>query len=500
MFSVKFSASAEANGAYSFKLYIDSCYEATGSMKTIPFTYDKGICTVSGSTAVGDVIAKINAAAQAREDVEEKLSDFSNARLEYNNDIQNIQKRINVLNAKSALLEDASDPPKYDYTDLGELISIAEQAYTELKPSERLVAEEQYKTLAELIKLYNDCKRELEIFTSEIEVNSFKSTHAYILAKTQETVQISDKVAVNSAISAYDSSTYAAKVLLHNEINLLKRLLSRIEALESDDGPTNIKRITEEEIPKLQKNYEGILSFTDSDINEENAYNTEIMKVVNDAYDAVNTQMIIDAGYEYLYQEIFDKISDIKTKLDKLAGRSSQYENVTRFNEDFRDLKKKSVEDITLLDRDEIMQAYYLLGMMSNAELAEVGQDTVDKINEMVTMIGELELLEDDSGETVTLIETVEKVVTDEIISVISGGKETVYVPGQSMYQFDKTASSGWLSLGLGNTVRTVRFAIICSFITMLIFAATVVASIILQRKINRKEAEIDNAQNFDRS
>lgn len=492
LFSIKFATSSDAKGTYSFKLYIDSCYEATGSMKTIPYTYDKATCTISASSQnVNTAIEKINAAAGVYDEMNGKLTALSEARAAYNADINNTQKRIAALNARSLLMQ---DPNGCDYTKLGELITAAENAYNALTPSERLSVTDSYQTLVNVIKLYRDCKREIEIFDSESEVNNYKSQHSSILSKTQETVQISDKSAVEAAIEGYNNSSYAAKVLLHNEINLLKRLLSRIEALESDDSPTIIKRITEETIPAYKKTYEGILGFTDSDLNEENAFNEEIMKVVNAAYDDLNTQMMIDEGYEYLYQELFDKVSHIKETLDKLAGRSSKYPNVTRFNSDFKDLKKKTPDTITLLDRDEIMQAYYLIGMMSKEELNELGQDIVDKINAMVTAIGALELESDgDDGED---SEIVENTVIQEVISVISGGKETVYVPGKGMYQYNKNVAGGLLSVGPGGGVKLVKTAIIGSAATLLVFAVCSGVCLILLKRIKRREDEIIYAEN----
>lgn len=493
LFRVKFASSPNVKGTYTFKLYIDSCYEATGSMKTIPYTYDKATCTIKSTSAnVKTAVEKINAAAAVYDEMNGKLAALSAARAEYNADIGNTQKRIAALNARSILMQ---DPSGCDYTKFGELITAAETAYGVLTPSERLTISDSYQKLVNVIKLFRDCKREIEIFDSESEVNNYKAQHSAILSKTQETVQISDKASVQAAIEGYNSSSYAAKVLLHNEINLLKRLLSRIEALESDDSPSIIKRIKEETIPAYKKAYEGILNFTDSDLNEENAFNEEIMKVVNAAYEDLNTQMMIDEGYEYLYQELFDKISNIKNTLDKIAGRSSKYPNVTRFNSDFKDLKKKTPETITLLDRDEIMQAYYLIGMMSQSELNELGQDVVDKINAMVTAIGALEL-ENDGSDGTENPEIIEKTVIQEVISVISGGKETVYVPGKGMYQFNKSVAGGLLSVGLGGGVKLVKTAIIGSAVTAFVFAICLAVCMILLKKFNRREDETTYAEN----
>lgn len=492
LFSVKFASSPNVKGTYTFKLYIDSCYEATGSMKTIPYTYDKATCTIKSTSAnVKSAVENINAAAAVYDEMNGKLAALSAARAEYNADIGNTQKRIAALNARSVLMQ---DPSGCDYTKLGELITAAETAYGVLTPSERLTISDSYQKLVNVIKLYRDCKREIEIFDSESEVNNYKAQHSAILSKTQETVQISDKAAVQAAIEGYNNSSYAAKVLLHNEINLLKRLLSRIEALESDDSPSIIKRIKEETIPAYKKAYEGILNFTDSDLNEENAFNEEIMKVVNAAYEDLNTQMMIDEGYEYLYQELFDKISNIKNTLDKIAGRSSKYPNVTRFNSDFKDLKKKTPETITLLDRDEIMQAYYLIGMMSADELNELGQDIVDKINAMVTAIGALEL--DSSGDSDGAEpEIIENTVIQEVISVISGGKETVYVPGKGMYQFNKNVAGGLFAVSFGG-VKLVKTAIIGSAVTVFVFAICLAVCMTMLKKFNRREDENTYAEN----
>ncbi len=467
LFSVKLKALANSSGENKVKLIVSSFYKADAMLTNIPFETEDATITVADMSADAvDMISETKAAQEKSATVTEKLNALIAARKAYLADLTNTDKSQAAATALSALA--------LELVDFSTNIANAEESYLKLKASERLGVQTEYAALIELKKLLSDCNREIEIFDAEKEANAFRAAHAGILAKTQMTVAIGDKAAVQAAMADYESenTSYATRIALNPEYMLLQKLLSRIEALESDDSDSIIKRITEETLPDFAKTYEGILAFTDADINEDNAFNDNIVKLVNEAKEALDIQMLLDKGFEYLYEPYYNKIMSIKNGLDKLAGRSEKYPNVTRFNRDFRELKKKTVDSITLDDRDEIMQADYLIGMMSDDERKELGQAVVNRIWDMVMRIGELEMLEDD-------------VVVEDNVIIVEG--ETVYIPGQNVYQINQEKDGEkFLSLSTYD-FSIIKTAILCTSITLAVFLVCFGICMILLKNAKRK-------------
>ncbi len=468
LFSVKLKALPAASGEHTVKLIMSSFFKADASLTNIPFdTVNAKITVSSRSEGAMAMAASTNAAAQKSAAVTEKLNDLIAARKAYMADLTNSDKSQKAAAAFGALV--------LELVGFSEDIAQAEEKYLSLAPSERLGVKTEYSTLVELKKLLSDCNREIEIYNSEKEANTFRGNHAAVLSKTQLTVAIADKAAVLAAIADYEaeSTSYAARIALNEDYALLQKLLARIEALEADDGPTIIKRIKEETIPQFVKNYGGILNFTEADINEDNAFNDNITKVVKEAKETLEVQMLLDKGYEYLYEPYYNTISKIKKDLDTLAGRSDKYPNVTRFNKDFRELKKKTPDTITLDDRDEIMQADYLLGMMSDAEKKELSEGVVELISQMVMKIGELELLEDDDE-------------GGDII-IVEGEGETVYIPGQNIYQINQNrGEESFLSLSAYD-FNIVKVAILCTGATLVVFLISLSVCMLLLKRMKKK-------------
>jgi hypothetical protein len=131
---------------------------------------------------------------------------------------------------------------------------------------------------------------------------AFKTTHATVLALTASTVQISNKAAVNDALSAYNGLPQAVKDLVGSEKALLDVLLAKVADLEA---AANASAQDLTAAATYRSDYGAAL-----------ALSVDTVAISNK--DAVNAAL---AAYNALSQAVKGLVSSEKTRLDSLKAK-----------------------------------------------------------------------------------------------------------------------------------------------------------------------------------
>lgn len=422
LFSVKFLASETlTEEQYTFPIKVSECFTDDAIPKNISVGTYKGIATLALPQNVKDLIAKISA--------------------------------IGTV--------------EYSDSCLAKIVE-CETAYKNLKASERSQISN-YKTLLDARSSYNELAQKTFEDVEKAAAQKYRETYAAILAKTVDTLAISDNQALNDAITAWNAlPTNMQKALLINEKNLLNKLSTRMTELEKIEAG----KIEEEELKKealsfkesLYKDWAQVLALT------EDTVTTDYSEVIGLALSAADGYCLMNSYCNELLKDEIDLLNRLSKKVAELAGEdTTEGFNAQTFLKHYGYLMKKSADEITLADVQDIKIAYQLMQLLDPQSQAELMKEAT-LLEEFMVKASEIETEAEENG---TVIPTTE---TKTVIN-------TVRVRGDSTYSMSTAGSDAVFAVDNDDVVKQIILFTIFTGISTLVFITALVSYMLLKRK-----------------
>ena len=277
-------------------------------------------------------------------------------------------------------------------------------------------------TAAKLIEL----KKQLETPTPPEDTSDqeFKQNNAEILAKTPETVTVSDKAAVEKALNDYNALSPEAQAKLTDEKANLDKLQAKIAEQEAQDAevakfksenadalaktPETVTVADKAAVEKALEDYAKLspasqAKLTDEKANldklqakiaEQEAQDAEVAKFKSENADVLaktpETVTVSDkaavekalADYAKLSPASQAKLTAEKENLDALKGKIAEQEaqdkEVAKFKSDNAEVLAKTPDTVTIADKDAVAKALADYAKLSPAAQAKL---TAEKVN-----------------------------------------------------------------------------------------------------------------------
>ena len=355
-----------------------------------------------------------------------------------------------------------------EYTD-NCLVKIVEceTVYKSMKASERSQISN-YKTLIEARNTYNELAQKALEDMEKAAAQKYRETYADILSKTVKTLVLADKQVLTDARDAWNAlPTSTQKALLINEKNLLNKLNARMIELEKIEQG----RLEEEELKKealafkaaLYKDWGQVLSLTVDTVTTDYSGTIGLALSAADGYCLMNSYC-----NEFLKDEI-DLLNKLSKKVAELSGEdTTEGFNAQTFLKYYGYLMKKTADELTLSDVQDIKVAYQLMQLLDAQSQAELSKE-VALLDEFMIKVSELEAQANADGTVIA---------TSDTKTVIN----TVRVKGDSTYSMSTSGSDAVFAVPNDNIKQLTLFGILTG-VSVLVFTAALVSYLLLKRK-----------------